>query len=149
MTVTPAEFKAAKPQFASVADATVQSYLDMSALWVSGWPDEWADRATIAVTCHLMTIDGLGADPASEAWASGLGAFESIKSGEVTLSRFKGQAESAGMSTSGWFGQTPCGQQYLAMARVLFGGPRVAMGTVGACVSPYAKDGYRDSWWWP
>lgn len=144
MAVTPTEFKTAKPQFAAVSDATVQGYLDLSELWVNGWPAEWEDRATIAVTCHLMTIDGLGTDAGSQAFASGMGAFSTIKSGELTLSRFKGQAESAGQSTSGWFGQTPCGQQYLAMSRVLFGGPRVARGTVGGCVSPYAKDA-----WWP
>lgn len=147
--VTPAEFKAAKPQFAAVPDETVQVYLDMAGLWVdSSWPERLYQPAVIAAACHLMTLDGLGTDTESQGQASGAAQYQSIKSGELTLTRF--QRSAGGMSYSDWLGQTKCGAFFMQLLRMAKAGPRVAMGGIGYCQSGYAKDvwppffGYRD-----
>lgn len=145
--VTPAQFKTFKPQFASVDDAIVQAYLDMATIWVDdSWPEGVYQPAIIAVTCHLMTLDGLGDDAASDSFA--VGDYQSVRSGALSLTRFKDTATSAGMSTGDWFGQTACGRQFMVWARMFRGGPRVAIGCGGDGVTGYAKDApYRDSWW--
>lgn len=146
--VTPFEFTGAKPQFLCADDDLIQSYLDLAALWVDeSWPEQVYRPAIIAVTCHLMTVDGIGTDPISQSFASGEGEYQSIKSGNVTLTRFRSTAEAAGLSTSSWFNQTPCGRQFMVWARMFRSGPRVAVGAGSGCVTAYAKDAYRDSWW--
>lgn len=146
--VTPAEFKAAKPQFAAVADPTVQVYLDLAGLWVDeSWPERLYQPAVIGAACHLMTLDGLGNDPESQGQASGSAQYQSIKSGELTLTRY--QKAAGDMSYTDWLGQTKCGAFFLQLLNMAKAGPRVAMGGVGFCHSGFAKDwpryfGYRD-----
>lgn len=147
MTVTPASFKAAKPQFAAVADPVVQSYIDFAlvAFVGSGWGDI-EDRVTILVVCHLMTLDGLGTDPFSQSFASGTSEYQSVKSGQLTVTRF--QKTSSSSTYGDWLQQTPCGRQFYMLLRMNRGGPRVARGGPGHRVSGYAKDLWRlDSWW--
>lgn len=146
--VTPEQFKAAKPQFAAVPDETIQVYLDMAGLWVDdSWPERLYQPAVIASACHLMTLEGLGTDEQSQSFASGEAAYQSIKSGEVTLTRY--QKAAGAMSYSDWLGQTTCGAFFMQLLRMAKAGPRVAMGGVGGCHSGYAKDwplsfAYRD-----
>ncbi|WMT90150.1 DUF4054 domain-containing protein [Pelagibacterium sp. H642] len=147
--VTPAEFKAAKPQFASVPDETVQMYLDMAGLWVDkSWPERLYRPGVIAATCHLMTLEGLGSDAESQGQASGAAQYQSIKSGELTLTRY--QKAAGDMSFADWLGQTKCGEFFLQLLSMAKAGPRVAMGGVrGGCPSPYAKDWPGPAYGWP
>lgn len=135
--MTPAQFKALKPQFAGVLDATVQTYLDMTARIVF---DPLDNDAVAALTCHLMTLDGLGTDAASQSHKSGTAAYQTIKSGQLTLTRF--QEQSNGSTYGNWLQQTPCGQFYYLLLRAARGGPRVALGGGGPCRTAYAKDGW-------
>lgn len=134
--MTPAEFKALKPQFAGVANPTVQGYLDMAARLV--FDDE--DMVLAAYTCHLMTLDGLGTDAASADWRSGRARYQTIRSGQLTLTRF--QAAYSGSSYLGWLDQTACGQFYAMMLRMARSGPRIARGGGGPGRTAYAKDGW-------
>lgn len=137
--ITPEDFKAAKPQFTNVPDETVQVYLDLAGLWVDeSWPDRLYQPAVIAITCHLATLDGLGTDAQSKLFKSGRSDFQSIKSGEVTLTRF--QKSAADMTYLDWLGQTQCGAFFVQLLRMAKGGPRIAMGGVGHSQSGYAKD---------
>lgn len=146
--VTPAQFRAAKPQFEDMTDQEIQAYLDLAELYVDeSWPERFYQPAIIAVACHLATLDGMGTDPQSESFSSGASGYQTIKSGDLTLTRFKSDAQSAGLSTTSWFAQTSCGAQYLVWMRMFKGGPVVALGGPLDCVSTYAKDLYRDSWW--
>lgn len=143
--VTPTEFKAAKPQFSGVPDPTVQAYLNLAALWVDdSWPESLYRPATIAAACHLMTLDGLGADAESQAVAQGAAQFQSIKTGNVTLTRYS--AAAGGQSFGDWLAGTTCGRFLLQLMRMQHGGPRVAMGGQGICTSGYAKDWPRLFW---
>lgn len=136
--VTLAQFRLAKPQFTAVADDLTQLYLDMAGRMVdTTWTVEDYPNAVIAFACHLMTLDGLGTDAASLSFASGRGDVQTIRSGEVTISRF---ARDAGETPyAAWMNSTPCGKFYMFLARLNRGGPRVVTASCGS-PSPYAKD---------
>lgn len=134
--MTPEQFKTAKPQFQDVPDATVQSYIDMAAEFVPATDD----NATILMTCHLMTLDGLGTDAASETHRTGTAEYQSIRSGNLTLTRYAKSASEAGYSFMEWMASTPCGRQLYLILKRKRGGPRVASGRVGRVASGYALD---------
>ncbi|MER8827228.1 DUF4054 domain-containing protein [Mesorhizobium sp. M0938] len=146
--VTPAEFKAAKPQFAAVADVTVQMYLDMAARVVDqSWTAGDYKNAIIAFACHLMSLEGLGTDAASQSHASGAVEYETIKSGVLTLTRFRAAA-AATTPYMDWLNSTPCGKYFVFLLRLNRGGPRVA--TVSTMTpSGYAKDWCGPTYGWP
>lgn len=139
MAVTPTSFKAAKPQFAAVADPTVQAYLDLAARVVGeGWLAADVDAALTAYTCHLMTLEGLGTDAASVSFAKGTAEFQTVKSGELTLTRFR-SSQPVTTSYSDWLSSTQCGRFFLMLAKMNRGGPRQI--SITTCPpSPYAKD---------
>lgn len=143
--ITPTRFKQLKPQFAAVDDVVVQGYIDLAQLWVDGsWPERAWEAAQSAIVCHLMTMDGLGADVQSKSFASGVADYESIKTGTLTLTRY--QKAAGAMDYTSWLAQTKCGAFFLQLLNMAKGGPRIAMGGRAGCYSPYAKD-----WpaWWP
>lgn len=149
MTVTAASFKTAKPQFADVDNTTVDAYLALAGLVVDdSWVASSRDPATIAYTCHLMTLDGLGTDQVSQSFASGVGQYQTIRSGEITLTRFRSSVP-AGTDYQTWLGSTPCGQYYAMLLRMNKAGPRVAMGLGGCLPSGYAKDWPAPEYGWP
>lgn len=144
--MTPEEFKDLKPQFSLVPDATVQQYLDLAAMWVGdSFPAEWADTALAAMACHLMTLDGLGTGAEAESFLSGAAQYQSVKTGNVTLTRYQSQA--SGQTFNDWLGSTTCGRFLWQLMRRLFAGPRVAMGGIQCGQSGYAKDVSRLFWW--
>lgn len=134
--MTPAQFKARKPQFKDVLDPTVQMYLDLAGRMAF----DPTDDVVAAWACHVMTLDGLGSDAASQAQKSGTAGYQTIKSGQLTLTRF--QEQSNGSTYGNWLQQTPCGQFYYLLLRANRGGPRVALGGGGPCRTAYAKDGW-------
>lgn len=147
--VTPAEFKAAKPQFADVLDETVQMYLDLAGLWVDiSWSERVYKPAMIAAACHLMTIDGLGDDVQSQSYKTGMAHFQSYRSGELSFSRYA--REAGEMSFSDWLRQSTCGMFFLQLLRMEKAGPRIAMGGIAPAQSGYAKDmpGNPMPEWW-
>lgn len=137
--LTPAAFKTRKPQFAAVDDATVQGYIDMAARMVdTSWTEGDYSNAWTAFTCHLMTLDGLGVDAVSQSFASGNSEYQTIKSGELTLTRFK--AAGGDGSQWSWLQSTPCGRYYALLLRMNRRGPIGISVACGAGGSPYAKD---------
>lgn len=140
--ITPAELIAAKPQFWGVAVEEIEPYIDLAQIWASGFPDSLCKVVQIAIVCHLLTLDGRGDDADSQAFSSGHGDIQTISSGAVTITRFKAASQDAGQTTAKWFAQTACGRMFLALARGIKGGPRVA-GAGSRAVSTYAKD----AWW--
>lgn len=135
--MTPTEFKTLKPQFAAVSDDVVVGYISMANRIVFD-PDDV--DALAALTCHFMTLDGLGTDAQSESFLEGTAEFQSIRSGQLTLTRF--QAQSSGSAFGDWLKQTACGRYYAILLKLTRGGPRVARGGGGHCRTAYAKDGW-------
>lgn len=146
--LTPAKFKELKPQFADVDDAIVQGYIDMAAIWVDkSWVESSYIPAWAALTCHLMTLAGLGTDADSSAHKDGTVGFQTIKSGTLTLTKF---AKDSGQSDyKGWITSTPCGQFFYQLLAMNKRGPRVAVVSTAVCPSPYAKDWPCPAYGWP
>ena len=137
--LTPAILKQRKPQFAAVDDETVQAYVDLAARFVdASWPDPDYLNAWTAAACHLLTLDGLGTDAASQSYATGASEYQSIKSGELTLTRFK--AAGGDGSLWSWWQSTPCGRYYIMLLRLNRYGPVGVSVACGGRTSPYAKD---------
>ena len=136
--VTASQFKTAKPQFASVADATVDVYLALGARVVdASWTEGDYQTAIISYACHLMTLDGLGTDEQSKSEANGTAQFQTIKSADLTLTRFA--REATGSSYGDWLASTACGRFFTILADMNRSGPRILYGGCNP-VSGYAKD---------
>jgi hypothetical protein len=146
--VTTAQFKEIKPQFDNVSDDVVQLYLNMAKRAADdSWDEDEYPAAIIAYTCHLMTIEGLGTDAASKSHAKGMADLQSVKSADITLTRF--QRSAATTPYSDWLQSTPCGKQYAFMLKLAKSGPRIAMAASLPAVSGYAKDAPRNAYGWP
>lgn len=143
---TAAQFKTAKPQFEAVADPTVEMHIQLASRVVdTSWLEPDYQPAVIAYTCHLMTLEGLGTDPISQSHANGSAEYQSIKSGELTLTRFKSSVP-ATTSYADWLSSTPCGRFYAMLLRMNRGGPLAVSIASPSRVSPYAKDVGRYGW---
>lgn len=137
--LTPAQFKEMKPAFAGLSDAVVQMYLDAAQEVVDeSWGEASARLGLAAYACHLMTLDGLGTSAEAKGFLKGTAGYQTIKSADVTLTRFA--RETTKSEYSEWLGQTQCGAAYQQMVRRLRGGMRVLAVGCDMGVSPYAKD---------
>lgn len=146
--LTPAKFKELKPQFAAVDDAIVQSYIDMAAIWVDkSWVESSYIPAWAALTCHLMTLAGLGTDADSSAHKDGSAGFQTIKSGTLTLTKFA--KDSSQSDYQRWITSTACGEYFWILFQMNKRGPRVAVVSTGGCHSGYAKDWGAPVYGWP
>lgn len=148
--LTPEAFKTAKPQFAAVENATVQSYIDMASRLVdTSWAAGDYSNAWIALTCHFMTLDGLGTDAASKGFKAGAAFYQTIRSGQLTLTRYR-ETSSESTDFGTWLKSTPCGNYYYLLLQLNKRGPRVLIGACGPQTSPYAKDQPVPGWGgWP
>lgn len=129
--ITPEDFKTLKPQFHAVADDIIAAYLDLSGLFVDKtWLNETYKAAATAITCHLMTIDGLGTDAESQSFKSGAQHYASIHSGQLTLTRLNA-ASNGDDGALTWLSSTACGKFYLMLLRLNKSGPRVVTNNPG------------------
>jgi hypothetical protein len=134
---TPADLKARYPAFASVLDATVQTYLT-DASGPGGdvdqsWPDGTYQRAVMAAAAHRMARAGV---LASSAGVSGMAAagVTDFKSGSFEASF---SADAIKSQIAGGWASTPYGQDYADLLRRFKGGPRVIGGGVAPCGGGY------------
>lgn len=110
---TLSEFRALYPAFDTVADATVQAWLDKGETETSAWPDADRDDGIMLFAAHKLTTQGLG----RQAIPAGVTSF---KSGTFSATVSDGIASKTGFSATSY------GRDYLALARRHFGGPRLA-----------------------
>jgi hypothetical protein len=118
----PAEFKAAKPQFAELTDAQLEGSFAEACLLLDNSdaspvpydPPGKMDRKTVyfLIVCHLATLAGWSADGRS-------GPVASASEGSVSVS----YAQLSGRADEGWWNQTPCGAAAWAiLSRRVLGG---------------------------
>lgn len=139
--VTPAKFKAIKPSFAGVDDDVIQYYLDTAALSVgAAWPDNMYQAGIISLTCHLMTLAGLG--DGEEARAAVSGGMVRLKSASVDV---QVSETAANAIAKGGYGSTACGREFERLRSMLHAGP-IVVGGGGNVASPYAKDWPPYAW---
>lgn len=132
---TPADLKLRLPEFADVADATIQTYIDMASRFVdTSWFEEDYTDAILYFAAHLMALAGIGKGPDSVGNASNMSIYQSIRSGQLTLTR------GSSASNDAWsFNSTRYGRLFAFFLKLNKGGPRVAIGNMTP-VSGYAKD---------
>lgn len=134
---TPAELKAMFPDFVTVDDSTVQLYIDMANRNVDEtWLEADYKRAIMSLAAHLMALMGIGKSPEAVAVTGGLAIFQTIKSKDLSLTKFDRPAS----DNDFWqWSATRYGKLYRALLQLNKGGPRFVRG-FAPCVSGYAKD---------
>lgn len=134
--VTPDLFKQIKPVFAGIDDAVIQYYLDTAALSVGSlWPDNMYQAGIISLTCHLMTLQGLGTS--EEAQTATSGGMVRLKSASVDVQVSQAAADAI---VKGGYGATACGREFERLMGMIHAGPITVGGSCQPCASPYAKD---------
>lgn len=117
------DLQAAFPRFADVADETVEFWLERARRSVDeSWTEGDYAYAQMLLAAHLMLLEGLGRGAEATAAANGMSEFKTIRDGTITLERFD---KGASGGASGELGSTSYGRQWLALAKVNRGGPRV------------------------
>lgn len=139
---TPAQMKARFPKFAAVDDSVLQQGLDEAARVVDEtWPEDDFAMGRMLYAAHVLTLDGFGEGTEAQLNAEGVGDFQSIKLGTLSLSRFeKGAASKTGNAFLDGLNSTTYGQRFLAIAARFAGGPIVAGGCAGGVTHPNARD---------
>ena len=137
--ITVDQFKAAKPQFKDVPDDDVEMRIVVASRFVDkSWTEGDYQNALIAMTCHIMTLEGLGDSGEAEIMAAGGSRLTSLKSG--TLSLTFSQAAATGDEFKDWLNQTACGKFYYMLLMLNRSGPRLLTGGGMGMASGYAKD---------
>ena len=136
---TPDQIQARWPAiFGAVLDATIQIWINTAALSVdTSWLETDYTVGIELLAAHLMIENGIGAGAQAEANAGGMSAFQTIKSGQLTLTR--GATSQDGGSVPSPWNTTQFGVQWYWLARKNKLPATVAVGVVGS-PSAYAKD---------
>lgn len=113
---TPAQLKAMYTDFAAVADATVQLYIDQAARSIdTSWTEtDYADGIML-LACHNMVAAGLGTGAEAEANAQGMDGFSLVRSGQLTLQRSATSQSDA--AKYGPWGNSRYGKQFYWLVR--------------------------------
>lgn len=140
---TPSDLKERFPRFASVADGPIQQALDEAARLVdASWPAADFSLGRMLYAAHVLTTDGFGEGTEAQLNAEGVGDFQNIKLGSLSLSRFaRSEKSTRGSAMLDELETTSYGKRFLALASRLAGGPIVAGGgSLDGAVHPLAMD---------
>lgn len=131
---TPAQLKTMFPEFSTVGDTVVQTYIVLANRFVDEtWLGADFTNAIMFLAAHFLAIMGYGK---SADTYTNLSIFQTIRSGSLTLTRFDKSQQSEDVMN---FKATRYGKMYRMLLQMNKGGPRV----VGGCFIPtsgYAKD---------
>ena len=134
---TAAEIIAVYPQFEGHDAAIDMALMESSFIIGQEWgelcdtEEEGQKLFTLAhnfYIAHILTLEGVGAANNTEAAlaASGLSGFDTIRSGELSISRSSGgQSASSGIGSQDPLAQTLYGRRFIELRNRLFAGPRV------------------------
>lgn len=113
-------FRIRYPAFAAVPDATVEYWLADAERFVDdSWIEGDRDPAKMAYAAHQLAMQGLGAAAGSISLPGGVTRF---RSGSMDISIAEGAASAL---SRGGYGATRYGQEFAALQRRNFGGPRL------------------------
>lgn len=114
---TPAEFKAAFPLFAGVADAPVQFALDAATIYVDDtWGADLVRRTAVMLyAAHALTLQGLGDGAEAAAAAAGASDVRIIQSGAFSLTRGVTTDLTGGGGTPAPWNMTSYGRRFYAL----------------------------------
>ena len=120
MAITPADFKIRYPEFDSIADARVQTFLDEAILEVGegAWGTLY-EKGVFLLAAHMLAIDQL--NQSSGGGGSVVGELTSRKIGDVTVTLASSQSSN---DDDKWYTRTTYGAEYLRLKK------RMGMGIV-------------------
>lgn len=122
-----ATFLASFPAFAGLADAPYLLWSGQAVLVTGARETELGaqiDVATMLLTAHYLTQQGLGSGAEAEAYAGGMSGYSEVRSASLSLKRADGADMSGYRSTS-------YGQRFFDIMAPIVTGPRVTgTGTV-------------------
>ncbi len=134
---TAADLKARFPEFSTVDDAVVTARIEEATRMVDeSWTEGDYATAIMLYACHIMALEGLGTGPDSQANSGQMANFQTIRSGQLTLTR-KASAEAGSYD---WYCSTRYGSRFWRLLKLNKGGPSVAVTDPGTVTSGYAKD---------
>lgn len=140
---TASDLKARFTEFSAVDDTVVDARIEEATRMVDEtWTEGDYATAIMLYACHIMALEGLGTGPDSQANTGQMANFQTIRSGQLTLTR--GSYSHGGGDTGDWYGLTRYGSRFWRLLKQNKGGPSVAVSDPGTCVSGYAKDAF-----WP
>lgn len=125
---TVGELKAAFPAFASASDVAIEFALNEASCLVD---DCWGEQkdftlAYLLYAAHALTLNGHGTGVEAKLAAQGLTGFDTIRSGELSVSR---TSSTSSNDTEGPLTSTLYGRRFIEIRDRLFSGPRF----VSAC----------------
>lgn len=139
---TPDDLKTRFPKFAGVTSSVIQGALDEAARVVDDtWQEDDFRLGRMLYAAHVMTTDGHGEGTEAQLNAEGVGNFQSIKLGSLSLSQFdRDTASRTGNAFLDQFERTTFGQRFLALAARYGGGPIIVNGGEACVTHPAARD---------
>jgi hypothetical protein len=143
------QLQAAFPAFADVPDATVDFWIERAARMVdTTWMEDDYQFAIMLLACHYMVGIGLGTGAQAQANLNGMSAYQTIRSGLLTLSR--GSTSLSDTAPSPW-GDTPYGVAWYWLAKRNKPAVAVAVGptVAGDIPAPYPYPGAQWMGGWP
>lgn len=136
---TAADLKDRFPEFSTVDNAVVTARIEEATRMVDEtWTEGDYATAIMLYACHIMALEGLGTGPDSQANTGQLANFQTIRSGQLTLTR--GSYSHGGGDTGDWYGLTRYGSRFWRLLKQNKGGPSVVVSDPGTVTSGYAKD---------
>lgn len=136
---TASDLKTRFPEFSTVDDAVVTARIEEATRMVDeSWTEGDYATAIMLYACHLMALEGLGTGPDSQANTGQMANFQTIRSGQLTLTR--GTKSYGGGDTGDWYASTRYGSRFWRLLKQNQGGPGVAAADAGVYPSGYAKD---------
>jgi len=131
---TPADISVKFPIFKGVDSMAIQFAIDEASCvidecWseIVGGGDEGQKTFTLAYclyVCHALTLNGHGSGVEAKLAAQGLTGFETIRSGELSVSRRASSSQS--LESEGPLATTNHGRRFIELRNRLFSGPRIA-----------------------
>jgi len=119
-----ADFIDVFPAFSAVTDGQYEFWSAQAVLItepIEGCLGARMDLATMLLTAHYLTIQGIGTGAEAEMAAQGASGFRRLKSGTLEIER----GDSSSSASMGEYGQTAYGRQVWPMLKTCAGGPRV------------------------
>lgn len=135
---TAADLKTRFPEFSTVDDAVVTARIEEATRMVDEtWTEGDYTLAIELYAAHIMALEGLGTGPDSQNNTGQLANFQTIRSGQLTLTR---GSYGSGGDTGDWYCSTRYGSRFWRLLKQNKGGPGVAVTDPGTVTSGYSKD---------
>lgn len=115
------EFRIRYPAFASVAEETVQYWLDDAYDTTKDWGCDVAQKAQMALAAHNLAIAGAGTSGGAVAGLADMG-VTAFKSASMSVSFAEGVVKAR---SGGGLNSTRYGEEYVDYRRRCRGGPRL------------------------